>query len=438
MSLSPTRREALLSALFGTGYVGLRALATGLPAWAFLRPHQSLALACSGRERAQYIILSTSAAGDPMNGNVPGTYDHPDVIHPPDPAMEKTAMQLGGQTYYAARPWAMLPRWVLDRTCFFHHTTLTNSHANQAKVMKLMGAVKRQEMLVSLLARELAPCLGTVQREPVVVGAAGPGEFLTYQGRTLPSFPPTALRDVLITPAGPIAQLQALRDRDLNRLNALYKQTGNALQRRFLDRLAHSQTEVRSIEQSLLDRLASITNNGVEGQITAAVALIQMNVSPVVSIRLPFGGDNHADPDLRGETAQHLSSIAAIGTLLQRLADARLQDRVTFWAANVFGRTMHINHKGLTGRDHLAAHHCSVFIGKPFRSSVIGGIELRGRDFAATAINSRTGKSAPDGDISFNDTLGAVGKTLAAAVGVAPDVYNDQITTGKVVTAALV
>ena len=37
----------------------------------------------------------------------------------------------------------------------------------------------------------------------------------------------------------------------------------------------------------------------------------------------------------------------------------------------------------------------------------------------------------------FNDTLGAVGKTLAAGVGVSADVYNDQITTGKVVRAAL-
>ena len=68
-------------------------------------------------------------------------------------------MTLSGKTYTAAKPWASLPQAMLDRTCFFHHTTLTNSHANEGKVLKLMGAVKRQEM-PDLAAREepWAPC----------------------------------------------------------------------------------------------------------------------------------------------------------------------------------------------------------------------------------------------------------------------------------------
>ena len=320
-AMTVSRREALLQGLFGAGYVGLRALATGLPTYAFLRPGSSLADACtSDKSKAQYLILSTSSSGDPMNGNVPGTYDDPKIIHPPDPLMARTDMTMGGQKTSAARPWATLPQPVLERTVFFHHTTLTNSHANQSKVMRLMGAIKRQEMLASLLARQLAPCLGTVQAEPAVLGAAGPGEFLSYQGRTLPSLPPTALRDVLITPAGPIAQLQQMRDRDLDRLSALYKERGTPAQRQFLDRLARSQTEVRAISQNLLSSLASIVNNGIDGQLTAAVALIQMNISPVVSIRLPFGGDNHGDVDLKNEAAQHLTSIAAIASLQEKLA----------------------------------------------------------------------------------------------------------------------
>ena len=40
--------------------------------------------------------------------------------------------------------------------------------------------------------------------------------------------------------------------------------------------------------------------------------------------------------------------------------------------------------------------------------------------------------------MAFADTLGAVGKTLAAAVGVSASVYDDQITTGKIVRPALV
>ena len=39
--------------------------------------------------------------------------------------------------------------------------------------------------------------------------------------------------------------------------------------------------------------------------------------------------------------------------------------------------------------------------------------------------------------MAFADTLGAVGKTLGAAVGVNQSVLDSQITQGKVVTAAL-
>ena len=62
-----------------------------------------------------------------------------------------------------------------------------------------------------------------------------------------------------------------------------------------------------------------------------------------------------------------------------------------------------------------------------------------GSDYAATPIDSKTGLAAMGtaADIRFEDTLGAVGKTITAAVGLPNDVLNDQITTGKVVTAAL-
>ena len=38
-----TRRNGLLTALFGSGYVGLRALSTGLPAWYLLNPRRATA-----------------------------------------------------------------------------------------------------------------------------------------------------------------------------------------------------------------------------------------------------------------------------------------------------------------------------------------------------------------------------------------------------------
>ena len=426
-----TRREAILAALFGAGSIGLRAVATGLPASILLNPRRSLADACASRERAQFVIWATSGSGDPSNANVPGTYEDQGIAHSLDPLMAPTTMSLGGRSYTAAKPWASLPQSVLDRTCFFHHTTLTNSHANESKVLKLMGGIKRQEMLVSLLAQQLRPCLDTVQVEPASIS----GEFITFGGRVLPALTPTGLRDVFISPKGALTTLQKLRDGDLDRIYTALKASGNPTQLTYLDRMVSSQRELRNISDSLLGSLAGITANDLNGQITAAVALIQMGVTPASVIQMPFGGDNHSDANLARETAQHVSSIAAIASLQQKLQAAGLQDRVTFVLMNVFGRTL--NRPTRMGRDHLGSHHCTVIIGKGVRGSVIGGVVKSGSDYAATAIDSRTGQPGASADIRFEDTLGAVGKTIGAAVGVSAEVLNDQITTGKVVQPAL-
>jgi hypothetical protein len=213
--MSITRRDALLTALLGAGWVGLRAIATGLPASLLLDPRRALAdgtVACFDKSKAQYLILSTSGSGDPLNANVPGTYDDPKIIHPADPAMAPVPLLIGGQSHLAAKAWTQLPQAVLDRTCFFHHATLTNSHANEGKVLKLMGAVKRQEMFASVFARQLAPCMGTVQTEPAAIG----GEQLSFQGRTLPVLTPVALKDVLTSAPGPLTQVQKIRDASLD------------------------------------------------------------------------------------------------------------------------------------------------------------------------------------------------------------------------------
>jgi hypothetical protein len=441
ITMKLSRRNALMTALFGAGAVGLRALATGLPVSFLLNPHRAFAdytpPTCFSKDKAQYLILNTSGLGDPLNGNVPGTYGDAGILHPADPTMAATPMTIGGKSYQAAAPWATLPPDVLARTSFFHHTTLTNAHPNQPKVMELMGAIQKQEMLVSLLSSHLAPCLGTVQPEPVTIGATGPSEALTFQGRALPILSPTGLKALLTQPAGPLANLQAMRDADLNRLNTLFKTDGTTAQKQFLDRYATSQTQVRSINQSLLGTLSSITKNDVPSQIAAAIALIQMNVTSVVAMHIPFGGDNHSDIDLVNETAQTVAGVASIVQLMAALKSAGLQDKVTFASMNVFGRTMAVAHKGSTGRDHLANHHCTLMIGKAIKGSVIGGVAPMAGDYGAMAINSTTGAGDANGDIKFEETLGAVGKTLGTALGVDPAVLNDQITLGKAVGPAL-
>jgi Protein of unknown function (DUF1501) len=445
-----SRREALLGTLFGAGWIGLRSLATGLPVSFLLNPRAAVAAAASAGP-AQFLILSTSGAGDPMGCNAPGTY--PDaysatnkVAHPPavpgDDTMDmaSTAITVGGKTYQAAKPWSTLEAGALARTCFFHHTTLTNNHTNEGKVLKLMGAVKRQEMLVSLCAKSLAPTLGTIQKEPVAVGS----ETLQYEGRSLPRLSPTGLRAALANPAGPLANLQALRDADLDRLNALLKASGTTAERQFLDRMAQSQVEARNISQSLLDNLTGIANDGQDNQIVAAVTLLAMKVSPVVAIRLDFGGDNHTDAALVNEAKKTVSAVKSINYLFTKLDELGLRDRVTFAAMNVFGRTLSFKGTGTesAGRDHLANHHCTLLIGKGVKAGVIGGLEANGNDFKAMALSSATGQGVPKdqasgADIAFADTLGAVGKTLGAVLGVPAQAVEDNITQGKVVTAAL-
>src|SRR5882757_4317777 len=80
--IDPGRRGALMKGLFGAGMLGLRALATGIPAAILANPRRALAAdpyatGCFSEAKAQYLILSTSGSGDPLNANVPGTYAYP-------------------------------------------------------------------------------------------------------------------------------------------------------------------------------------------------------------------------------------------------------------------------------------------------------------------------------------------------------------------------
>src|SRR5262245_3932682 len=117
------RRDAILAGLFGAGSAGLKALATGLPAAAFLRPLSAFgqeAATCADPSKAQFLIVSTSSAGDPLNANTPGTYDFPDIAHAVDPRVEGVPLMLGDRQYTAARMWTALAPEVLARTSFFH------------------------------------------------------------------------------------------------------------------------------------------------------------------------------------------------------------------------------------------------------------------------------------------------------------------------------
>jgi hypothetical protein len=427
-------RRAAMTALFGAGLVGLRSLATGLPASFLLNPRRAIADGnCFSADKAQFLIMNANASGDPISCNTPGTYVDPMIMHPKGPTMTPTSLSLRGQQYVAAQPWSKLAQPILDRTCFFHHTTLTPVHGDQPNVMALMGAVKNNEMLASLVAKNLAPCLGTIQAEPVNIDGDPGSEYLKFEGRPLPIVSPTGLRDLLVDPAGPLTNLEKIRDADLKRLSDLAARDGTTAHKKFLDRFAISQQQARSISQDILGELHNIDKDP-NADVTTAVLLVRMKVSPVVSIHLPFGGDNHGDPALAGESSDLNASLAALQVMFTKLATAGLQDKVTFLSLNVFGRTM--VGEG-NGRDHNQNHHCAVIVGKGIAGGVIGGVAPKDGDYGATAIASQTGASAASGDIPFEETLGALGKTLGAAMGLDPTVLDAQIQTGKIVTAAL-
>ncbi len=349
--------------------------------------------------------------------------------------MAATPLTLNGQTVTAAAPWATLPQPVLDRTCFWHLMTNTPVHPNEPHVLQLMGAAAAGEMLPSLLAKQLAPCLGTVQTQPISLGASSPSEGLSFGGAPLPIIPALALKATLTSAPGALTNLQGLRDQTMNALYDLYKTGATPAQQAFVDSMVTSQQQVRNINQSLLDALTSITDNSAKSQILAAVTLIQMKVTPVIAIHIPFGGDNHRDVGLAAETAQTVSGVATIVSLMQQLAAAGLSDQVTLMSLNVFGRTL--GPGNTDGRQHNQNHQVSFTIGKPFKGGVIGGVKPLNGDYSADIIDSKTGAASASGDVSPLQSLASFGQTMLAAVGVPPSLLSSDVTTGKVITAAL-
>ena len=99
-SFSLQRRQWLHRMLFGSGLLGLRVIASGIPRTALARPETLLALsdeqakaAISATENAQFLILSASDQGEPFNCNVPGLYDDANFKHPTADAMSATSFQ---------------------------------------------------------------------------------------------------------------------------------------------------------------------------------------------------------------------------------------------------------------------------------------------------------------------------------------------------------
>ena len=160
-----------------------------------------------------------------------------------------------------------------------------------------------------------------------------------------------------------------------------------------------------------------------------------MNVAPIFTIHLPFGGDNHTDTNWASETTQTVASMATINTLMLRLKNYDLQDKVTFAVLNVFGRTLNPGPAVVAGRGHNPTHHVCMVVGKNVAPAMVGGV---GPDGIALPFDPKTGQIVSTGGVALLDSLASVGKTLGRAIGVDPAVVDDQITSGQAITAALV
>jgi hypothetical protein len=445
MAMNLKRREALLSMLFGAGLVGLRSLATGVPAAILMNPRKALAAtadagAATGTvTNPHFLIFSTTGAGDPVNCNAPGTYDDPNIGHPSDPSMAATPMAFGSDMINGGKIWTTLQPTTLARTCFFHHGTYTVIHPDEGKVLRMMGAVAGGEMLPSMLSRELQGALGTVRAQPISLSGSFT-EAVYYQGAPQALLTPTTLSSVLASPKNGLGSMDLvkLRDQGLDSLNQLVKASGNTAQKNFIDQYATSTTQLRTLQDGLLGSLSAIKNDNQDSQIQAALILFQMKVTPAVVVHIDFGGDNHSDTNLAGEVAGHASGIATIGKMMDALTAAKMQDQVTFAMMNVFGRTMQSKDIA-NGRQHNDGHHVTVMIGSKLKPSVIGGVAqpAAGKEYQAMPIDSKTGKGSATGDIPYGATFGAMGQTLAAAVGLSSDTISTNVLTGAVVPSAL-
>jgi hypothetical protein len=177
-----------------------------------------------------------------------------------------------------------------------------------------------------------------------------------------------------------------------------------------------------------------------------------MKVAPVLTIHVPFGGDNHRDPNLATETQQTagvtangtynaaagLTGVPGIAALMSALNAANLQDQVTFMSLNVFGRTLAVSTGAGTGRQHNPDHHVAIAIGKGFNPGVIGGVAPgAGGEYEAVAIDSKSGQGSASGDVTPAASLASWGQTMMAAVGIDTTTITQAIPSGLMISGAL-
>lgn len=429
------RRQALFGGSVGVGLL-LRGLATGLPpAWLSA---SRFALAQEMNEALpQILIMSSSSSGDPVNVNVPGSYVD-GVTNNPILAVSDNVRLGGRPPVRAAQVWGDLPRALRDRLAFVHYSSRTAAHPEFTKAMTLHGAVKTSqgngsEMLSSALASLGATPLACRQREPIPLT----NETVTFEGQPLQFVKPSEVKALFSAQEDSLADLRSARDRALNELYRGLQNGGTRAQKKFLDRYLLSRDQARSLGEELGTLLEGLSTDpdlmdGPGDQVKAAVALAQLNIAPVINIKIPFGGDNHQDADLSIEAEQTTTGIGHIRDLWTLLGEVNHSDRVSFAMLNVFGRTFERNSRG--GRNHNRYHGVMVAFGQQIQGGVYGGVTSDGR---AMNIDPVSGVARAEGGISSELALEAAGFSLARSMGYTQEQVSSRIQGGELITSFL-
>ncbi len=437
-------RNAALLGLGAKPSLYLRALVSGLPVTALAQsviPSDSQLARDEANGLSRFMLMYMNATGDPINVNAPGSYEgNSDVIfHCPHPSMVAEPVTVGSTTVRAARPWASLSSDILNRSTFVHHRTYQNIHSQMSKVLSLVGSstgpngeTSMSDHMPSIVAAGLAQQYNYVQPQPIRLGGSGYG----YQGQPLPKLSPSILQSLLGSPQGG-AELEALRQRELDSMYDLLKGQGaSQRQKDWLDQFALSSTQLQSLDANVIQALKDLPNNS-NMPIDAALLCFMMGLTPVASIDLAFGGDNHKETDVYDDEASELASgLESVSYIWQQAKALNLQDRLTVANINVFGRTLH--KQGSPGRQHNGNHHVMMITGSKVNGGICGGIDesLPGKIGAGT-FDSASGALTSGGDITIDKSLESVTKTLGVAAGATSDYMNLRVQGGKVISHAL-
>ncbi len=418
------RREWLTRMLGGgAATLALRTLATGIPASLLVNPRMATARNAALLSTTRSLILSGSEGGCPLNANCPGSYVDPSVYHPPSARMTPTTISIGGETHTAALPWSTLSQDTLDHMAFFHHGTATGAHTAFGDVMKLQNQVRNGEMMASAFAAHLQDSIGTLQAAPVCVN----GQSFSYNGAYQPVLQPTAIRDAILGGGNSaLENLAALRHETMDKVHELYKRTATASQKRTLDMFVTTKAQAESISDEFLQLLAGVQTNDVIDQFRVALILCAMRITPVVTMHVPFGGDNHNDPGFGDEIGQCESGVAAFeaGYALMKefKANGSISNDVVFAWTAVFGRTLE-QIVDRDGRDHNGSHCVAVIMGDSVKGTVIGNTDT-------VMVDASTGQNSDNGTVERADLLPSMGRTLGAVLGLAADVIETEIPHG--------